>query len=64
MQKQNHCKYCGNLTTCKDMCGSCRYRYDLVHTLKLMKPPKSTKKMSEKIIILEKGDLRKKEVFG
>lgn len=63
MQKKHPCKYCGKLTTCT-MCATCRYRYDLVLKLKRMKPPKSTKKPNEKIIVLEKGDLRKKEVFG
>jgi len=40
-----------------ESCGveeaNCRNRYDLVHKLKQMKPPKSTKKASEKMIIFE-----------
>ena len=60
MQKKK-CKYCDNTANAHGMCLRCLYRYELVHKLKQMKPPKSTKKPSEKIIILGNGE---KEVLG
>lgn len=58
MPKKYICQYCGRECNQGNMCGSCRYRYELVHKLKQMKPPKSTKKAREKIVIFENGEQR------